>query len=149
MLLECFCGFLESPIFAPNNLQNNIYKPRTLNLPTIAVLRRGVAAESNVLSLPISKLIQLFKRYALKISIKGFLIQGVICISLLYTMLNMFMPFQGIFRGYLNGQLFIVLAPPAGYIPRHCRGTPLETLYLQLQNNMYFCRKILMYNHID
>ena len=24
-----------------------------------------------------------------------------------------------------------------------------KTLYLQLQNNLYFCRKILMYNHID
>ena len=27
-----------------------------------------------------------------------------------------------------------MLAPPAGYIPRHYRGTPLKTLYLQLQN---------------
>ena len=25
---------------------------------------------------------------------------------------------------------------------------PFKTLYLQLQNNSYFCRKILMFNHI-
>ena len=50
---------------------------------------------------------------------------------------------------YVKGLLVFMLAPPAGYIPRHCRGTPLKTLYLQLQNNLYFCRKILMYNHID
>ena len=49
----------------------------------------------------------------------------------------------------IKGLLQFVLAPPAGYIPRHCRGTPFKTLYLQLQNNLYFCRKILMYNHID
>jgi hypothetical protein len=49
----------------------------------------------------------------------------------------------------IKGLLIFVLAPPAGYKPRHCRGTPFKTLYLQLQNNLYFCRKILMYNHID
>ena len=27
---------------------------------------------------------------------------------------------------YVKGLLIFVLAPPAGYIPRHCRGTPLK-----------------------
>ena len=39
---------------------------------------------------------------------------------------------------YVKGLLVFVLAPPEGYIPRHYRGTPLKTLYLQLQNNLYF-----------